>query len=45
MQKYRNIEKLDRDIMETLIDHIEVGRSEHKIHRADLPPIVIHWRF
>jgi len=45
LQKYRNVEKLDRNIMETLIDYIEIGRCEHKVHRNDLPPIVIHWRF
>lgn len=45
LKKYRNIQKLDRDIMETLIDYIEIGRCEHKVHRNDLPPIVIHWRF
>lgn len=45
LQKYRNVEKLDRNIIETLIDYIEIGRCEHKVHRNDLPPIIIHWRF
>lgn len=45
LNKYRNIEKLDRNIVETLIDYIEIGRCQHKVHRNDLPPIIIHWRF
>ena len=43
--KYRNIEKLDRTIVDTLIDYIEIGRNDHKIHKTDLPPIRIHWKF
>lgn len=42
---YRNIEKLDRTVVDSLIDYIEVGRNDHKIHRTDLPPIIIHWKF
>lgn len=45
IQKYRTVEKLDRKIVETLIDYIEIGRCEKKVHRNDLPPIVIHWKF
>lgn len=45
LRKYKNVSKLDRDIMDSLIDYIEVGRCEKKIHRDDLPPIVIHWKF
>lgn len=43
--KYRNIERLDRTIVDTLIDYIEIGRNDHKVHRSDLPPIRIHWKF
>ena len=45
IQKYKTVEKLDRKIVETLIDYIEIGRCEKKVHRDDLPPIVIHWKF
>lgn len=45
LQKYRNVEKLDRAIVDALIDYIEIGRSDHKVHRADLPPMIIHWKF
>ena len=45
LQEYRNIQKLDRPTVEKLIDYIEVGRLEHKEHRNDLPPIIIHWKF
>ncbi len=43
--KYRNIEQLDRTIVDMLIDHIEIGRNDHKVHKSDLPPIRIHWKF
>lgn len=45
LQKYRNVEKLDRAIVDALIDYIEIGRNDHKVHRADLPPMIIHWKF
>lgn len=45
LKKYKNVSRLDRDIMDSLIDYIEIGRCEKKIHRDDLPPIVIHWKF
>ncbi len=45
LKKYKNVSKLDRDIMDSLIDYIEIGRCEKKVHRNDLPPIVIHWKF
>lgn len=45
LKKYKNISKLDRDIIDSLIDYIEIGRCEKKVHRNDLPPIVIHWKF
>lgn len=45
LQKYRNIEHLDRTIIDTLIDYIEIGRNEHKVHKDDLPPMIIHWKF
>lgn len=45
LQKYRNIEQLDRTIIDTLIDYIEIGRNEHKVHKDDLPPMIIHWKF
>lgn len=45
LKAYANVEKLDRDIMDQLVDYIEVGRLEKKQHRNDLPPIIIHWKF
>ena len=45
LKKYQNIQQLDRTMVDALIEYIEVGRNEHKVHRNDLPPIVIHWRF
>ena len=45
LKRYRNIEHLDRTIVETLIDYIEIGRNDSKIHKSDLPPIMIHWKF
>ncbi|MCM1144594.1 MAG: recombinase family protein [Blautia sp.] len=45
LKKYKNIEHLDRTIVDALIDYIEIGRNDHKIHKTDLPPIVIHWKF
>lgn len=45
LNAYRNIKELDRTVVETLIDYVEVGRNDHKIHKSDLPPIVIHWKF
>ena len=43
--RYRNIEHLDISIMDKLIDYVEVGRAEKKVHKDDLPPIIIHWKF
>lgn len=45
LEKYRNIEQLDRNIMDVLIDYIEIGRNDNKQHKDDLPPIIIHWKF
>ncbi len=45
LKKYNNVQKLDRDIMDTLVEYIEIGRCEKKVHRNDLPPIIIHWKF
>lgn len=45
LKEYVNVKKLDRAIMDTLIDYIEIGRLEKKEHKNDLPPIVIHWKF
>lgn len=45
LKAYANVEKLDRDIMDKLVDYIEIGRLEKKQHRNDLPPIIIHWKF
>lgn len=45
LEQYRNVEHLDRNIMDKLIDYVEVGRAENKVHRDDLPPIIIHWKF
>lgn len=43
--QYKNIEHLDINIMDKLIDYVEVGKAENKVHKDDLPPIVIHWKF
>lgn len=45
LQEYQNVQKLDRAIMDKLIDYIEIGRLEHKEHKDDIPPIIIHWKF
>ena len=45
MKAYANIEKLDRDMIDKMVDYIEIGRLENKQHRDDLPPITIHWKF
>ncbi len=45
LKKYNNVQKLDKDIMDTLVEYIEIGRCEKKVHRNDLPPIIIHWKF
>ena len=45
LQKYRDVKQLDRSIVDTLIDYIEIGRCEKKVHKTDLPPIIIHWKF
>lgn len=45
LSAYRNIKELDRRVVDSLIDYVEVGRNDNKIHRTDLPPIVIHWKF
>ena len=45
LKKYENIENLDREMMDVLIDYIEIGRCDKKVHRNDLPPITIHWKF
>lgn len=45
MRAYANIQHLDRAIMENLVEYIEIGRLEKKVHKDDLPPITIHWKF
>lgn len=45
MKAYANIEKLDRDMIDKMVDYIEIGRLENKQHRDDLPPITIYWKF
>lgn len=45
LEQYRNIAVLDRTIMDHLIDYIEVGKAENKLHKYDFPPITIHWNF
>ena len=45
LEQYKNIDHLDRVIIDNLIDYIEIGRSEKKIHKNDLPPINIYWKF
>ena len=45
LEQYRNVDTLDRAILDHLIDYIEVGKAENKVHKYDLPPINIHWKF
>lgn len=45
LQEYKNVQALDRTMVDKLIDYIEIGRLTHKQHRDDAPPIVIHWKF
>lgn len=45
LQEYRDVQKLDRAIMDKLIDYIEIGKLEHKQHKDEVPPIIIHWKF
>ena len=45
LKQYKNVEHLDRAIMDNLIDYIEVGRSEKKKTKDEMPPVVIHWKF
>lgn len=45
LQEYKNVQALDRAMVDKLIDYIEIGRLAHKQHRDDVPPIVIHWKF
>lgn len=45
LQKYRNIKQLDRSMIDALVDYIEIGRCDKKVHKTDLPPIKIHWKF
>lgn len=42
LEKYTNITKLDREIVETLIDYIEIGRKDAETGEI---PIIIHWNF
>lgn len=45
LMAYQNVQSLDRDMVNSLIDYIEVGRLEHPAHRGDMPPVIIHWKF
>lgn len=45
LESYKNVTELDRTIVDTLIDYIEIGRDDHKKHKHSLPPIKIHWKF
>ena len=45
LEKYKNIKSLDRVMIDNLIDYIEIGRAEQKVHKYDLPPINIYWKF
>lgn len=42
IEKYTNFDRLDRDIVEILIDHIYVGKRIPKTRNV---PIEIHWSF
>ena len=42
IEQYINLEHLNRDVVETLIDHIEVGK---RIPGTKDVPIEIHWNF
>lgn len=44
LKKYRNVAELNRFMVDTLIDYIEIGRDDNK-KRNQLPPITIHWKF
>lgn len=39
-----NLKELNRDIVDTLIDYIEVGRRKEHAPKEDVP-VVIHWKF
>lgn len=45
LSAYQNVTQLDRAVVDTLIEYVEVGRNDHKVHKTDLPPIIIHWKF
>lgn len=42
LEKYMDIKELDRGIVETLIDYIEIGKKKPDTEEI---PIVIHWNF
>ncbi|QSX07388.1 recombinase family protein [Sedimentibacter sp. zth1] len=42
IEQYTNLEKLDREIVEKLIDYILVGKRDELTHEV---PIEIHWNF
>ena len=42
MQQYMDIKELDRETVETMIDHIVVGR---RIPGTKNYPVEIHWNF
>lgn len=42
IEQYTNIEKLDRDIVNKLIDYIEIGKRDPETKEV---PIKIHWNF
>lgn len=41
LNKYSHVDKLDRIMLDTLIDYIEVGRRET---RDAMTPVIIHWK-
>ena len=45
LKKYRNLQELDRETINTLIDYIEVGRLDRRAYKDEAPPIAIHWKF
>ena len=42
IEQYTNLEKLDREIVDKLIDYIEVGK---RIPGTRKVPVNIHWNF
>lgn len=44
LESFANITELNRNVMDTLIDYIEVGKREGHYKNASVP-VTIHWKF